>query len=209
VVGALVLRLFGLSFFASLLIGAVYAQQTELSSGATNFPPECGTERWSVKTLSDDEAEMLDLSEIKHQSVEELNSLPEHCGGAANRRTWNEERAVYSTEGIVKAVRMEKDRDVHLVLVDPDHREFSLVAEVVDPACSGAADSPHLRVLERARRDLSALLRSGRTDDPRPLLGRRVRVEGVGFFDFDHGQAGRSRNCFELHPVLSIAPADD
>jgi hypothetical protein len=26
----------------------------------------------------------------------------------------------------------------------------------------------------------------------------------VGFFDFNHGQTGRSRSCIELHPVLGI-----
>jgi hypothetical protein len=29
-------------------------------------------------------------------------------------------------------------------------------------------------------------------------------VRGVGFFDFNHGQNGRARNCMELHPIVSI-----
>jgi hypothetical protein len=36
------------------------------------------------------------------------------------------------------------------------------------------------------------------------VAGRRVRVRGVGFYDFAHEQTGRSASCIELHPVLSI-----
>jgi len=37
-----------------------------------------------------------------------------------------------------------------------------------------------------------------------PVVGQTARVRGVGFFDFDHGQTGRSRSCIELHPVIAI-----
>jgi hypothetical protein len=36
------------------------------------------------------------------------------------------------------------------------------------------------------------------------LLGTTVRVRGVGFYDFNHGQRGRSQNCVELHPIIGI-----
>jgi len=36
------------------------------------------------------------------------------------------------------------------------------------------------------------------------LVDTKVRVRGVGFFDFSHRQNGRSRTCVELHPVLDI-----
>ena len=29
-------------------------------------------------------------------------------------------------------------------------------------------------------------------------------ITGVGFFDFDHGQAGVAPNAIELHPVLGF-----
>jgi hypothetical protein len=32
-----------------------------------------------------------------------------------------------------------------------------------------------------------------------------VRMRGVGFYDFDHGQRGRSKNCIELHPIVFIS----
>jgi hypothetical protein len=34
--------------------------------------------------------------------------------------------------------------------------------------------------------------------------GLRVRVAGVLFFDFPHGQSGHARNYAELHPVTGF-----
>ncbi len=34
--------------------------------------------------------------------------------------------------------------------------------------------------------------------------GTTVRVTGVGFFDVNHLQVGRSRSCIELHPIVTI-----
>jgi hypothetical protein len=31
-----------------------------------------------------------------------------------------------------------------------------------------------------------------------------LRVTGVGFFDYDHGQTGAAPNLIELHPVLRL-----
>ena len=39
------------------------------------------------------------------------------------------------------------------------------------------------------------------------LVGATVRVRGVGFYDFAHGQRGQSQNCIELHPMVSIESA--
>jgi len=40
---------------------------------------------------------------------------------------------------------------------------------------------------------------------PSTLVGTVVRVRGVGFYDFNHGQRGRSANCIELHPIVLIS----
>ena len=69
----------------------------------------------------------------------------------------------------------------------------ALFTEVVDPVC--AATSPYLPTLQSARSQYQVLS---------PLVGKVVRLRGVGFYDFAHGQTGRSRSCIELHPVLDI-----
>ena len=41
------------------------------------------------------------------------------------------------------------------------------------------------------------------TSDWQPL-GAVVRISGVGFWDFAHGQTGAPRNYAELHPVTGL-----
>ena len=44
-------------------------------------------------------------------------------------------------------------------------------------------------------------------NDAKELRGMVVRVTGVGFFDVNHFQVGRSQSCIELHPILTIERA--
>jgi hypothetical protein len=99
----------------------------------------------------------------------------------------------------VTFVRLEDDRDYHVALADPVDSSSSIVTEVADVACQGAIRSPHRGALETARNGFISLL-GGRS--PSTLVGATVRVRGVGFYDFNQGQTGRSRSCLELHPIL-------
>ena len=62
--------------------------------------------------------------------------------------------------------------------------------------------SPHLATL-RSVEGMFDMLLGG--NSPSTLVGTMVRVRGVGFYDFNHGQRGRSANCIELHPIVSIS----
>jgi hypothetical protein len=159
----------------------------------------CGEERWAVKTLSDPEATRVDFANVIRTSVSALNDLTPHCSNLPEPRTFPEEFRVYEVPGVVTLARQEDDQDIHLVLADPQHPSRTIVTEVVDPSCSGVAQSPYLSILTQARSAYQALS---------PLAGKNVMVRGVGFYDFAHGQAGRSVSCIELHPVtrLTLAP---
>jgi hypothetical protein len=100
----------------------------------------------------------------------------------------------------VTFVRLEDDRDYHIVLVDPSDSSYPIVTEVADPSCQGPAQSPYLSLLTATRSALNALS-GGR---PTSLVGRTLRIRGSALYDFDHGQTGRARNCIELHPVISV-----
>ena len=156
--------------------------------------PACGVERWPVKTLTDAAAIRVDLSNVIPTTVAALNGFPQRCSNLPDARTFVEEFRVYELVGVVQFTRDEADRDVHVVLADPADPAKTIVVEVVDPACAVAA--PMLTTFSNAR---LAYQRIG------PLVGRPVRVRGVGFYDFAHGQVGRSESCFELHPVLGIS----
>jgi hypothetical protein len=155
----------------------------------------CGQERWSVKTLSDADALRVDFVGVVHTTVAALNGFAAHCSGLPDTRGFAEEFRVYEVVGVVQVTRNEDDRDVHLALADLSDISQTIVVEVLDPSCLGAAQSPLLPTLSVARSQYQSL---------GSLAGRTVRVRGVGFYDFAHGQTGRSRSCIELHPVLSI-----
>ena len=100
---------------------------------------------------------------------------------------------MYEVTGVVVVARAESDHDVHLALADPAVPNQTMVVEVVDPTCATA--SPYVTTLSNARLQYQSL-------GVQP--GQRVTVRGVGFFDFAHGQTGRSQSCLELHPVLDV-----
>jgi len=161
----------------------------------------CGVERWSVKTLSDAAAGSVDLGSVQQTTIRALNERATHCSGLPAARTYGEEFQVYEVIGRVTFVRLEDDRDYHVAVADPADSSYTIVTEVADIACQGAISSPYRAVLEAARNSFIDLL-GGRSASS--LVGATVKLRGPGFNDFNHGQTGRSRNCVELHPVISI-----
>ena len=153
----------------------------------------CGVERWAVKTLTDADATRVNFSDVQRTTISALNALPAHCSGLPESRTFSEEFRVYEATGVVQLTRSEDDSDIHIVLSDPNNPTQTIVVEVVHPAC--ALTSPYFSTLSQARAAYESLT---------PLTGKTVTVRGVGFYDFAHGQTGRSQSCIELHPVIGI-----
>lgn len=162
----------------------------------------CGVERWFVKTLADQDAGTVSLSAVTPISIHDFNALPSHCEGGPDRRTYPEEFRVFEIVGRVIFVAHEDDRDYHLVLEDPADSSSSVVTELADTVCSGAVMSPHLATLRSVEGMFAAVLNGA---SPTSLVGSMVRIQGVGFYDFDHRQRGRSKNCIELHPIVFIS----
>jgi hypothetical protein len=149
-----------------------------------------------VKTLSDPDAARVDFIGVTSTTVTALNRLSSHCSGLPDSRAFTEEFHVYEVTGVVTFTRNEDDRDIHIALADPADASETIVVEVVDPACAGAAQSPFVVTLTQAKLQHQGL---------GSVTGKIVRVRGVGFYDFAHGQTGRSQSCIELHPVLSVS----
>jgi hypothetical protein len=141
------------------------------------------------------------FSPFNTTTISALNGVGSHCSALPEARTFTEEFQTYEVIGRIVTVRAEDDHDYHVALADPSDTAATVVTELADPACQGAASSPYRTFLVNARSSFADLL-GGRS--PNTLVGMLVRVRGVGFFDFDHGQTGRSRSCIELHPVISI-----
>ena len=195
----------GAALAAALLLAAIVQGCGGQSPSNPAAPPlesvACGGERWAVKTLSDAAATSVRLTTAQVTTIGALNELPSHCSGLPASRAFEEEFVLYEVVGRITLVRLEDDHDYHVAMADPSDGSSTMVTEVVDVACEGAATSPVARDLASARQSFEQLF-AGRL--PSSLVGTMVRVRGVGFYDFDHGQTGRSRNCLELHPIMSV-----
>jgi hypothetical protein len=167
----------------------------------TVAPPACGVERWDVKTLSDPDVFRVDLDNVQSTTIRDLNLLPVHCSSLPPPRTFPAEFQAFEVTGRIIVARLEDDRDYHVALADPTDGSFTIVTEIPDPQCSGAATSPYRQTLAQVRTAFESLI-GGRS--VASVVGTTVRVRGVGFYDFNHGQSGRSESCVELHALISL-----
>lgn len=152
-----------------------------------------GEERWDVKVMRDSLARMVDRSNAVPTTIGALVSLPAPREAASEQRHGLERRVYRVRARIVDRRGPQADGDVHLILADPARPSVTMIAEIPDSAC--ARGSRFASDFAEARRLLDAT-----------SLDLEFEVEGVGFFDRDHGQVGAAPNGIELHPVLRLAP---
>ncbi|GAC1569996.1 MAG: hypothetical protein NVS3B18_01710 [Candidatus Dormibacteria bacterium] len=160
-----------------------------------NAASGCGLERWAIKVASDSQRGL--VSTVQHQtSIAALRALPAPATLPRTRIQPTEVRE-YVVGATLTRYKIESDGDLHLILADSAGR--TLIVELADPACANAS---------RFRTEITAVRRQfmarftptgsyQRTRTP-------IRVRGIGFFDYQHGQAGVAPNGIELHPVLGL-----
>ena len=154
---------------------------------------DCGSERWSVKTLMDRDRHKVSFTPIS-TTVRQLAELPiPEIPYPDDGRIAPNEFTTYRAHAFLVEIRHEKDQDLHLILADPANSHATIVAEVPAPQC--ARGSGHEEEFRTARALLSSF-----------SLPAMVEVTGVGFWDYIHPSAvrGAAKNGFELHPVLRI-----
>jgi hypothetical protein len=177
---------------ARILAPAAGAEQeaTRTIHGAT-----CGIERWPVKTLSDPGARRVDFA-VRPATVRYLGALRANAGGQDTRGPL--ESRVFSVQARLVGVKREADSDYHLILSE---RGATMIAEMPFVGCTAGAQ--HRYAMTTARAEFERAV-GGPVGECwiRPNL--RVRVVGVLFFDFPHGQSGHARNYAELHPVIGF-----
>jgi hypothetical protein len=165
----------------------------------------CALNRPQVKGLRDRDAGRIAFDETVTTTITALNALRSACGPATNHRIRDEEFRVYEVVGRITRVKREHDHDVHIVLADPERPADRIIVESGDPDYHGNAHSPNRERIRAGRRDFEALVARSGVHGVSELNGILVRVRGVGFFDMNHLQIGRSRSCIELHPIISIS----
>jgi hypothetical protein len=167
----------------------------------------CGSERWSVKTLTDTAASRIIFGSAKTKSVEILRHLKAPLTlKSTTPRARGAERTVYRVTALLMSMRREDDSDIHLVLADPK-LGGSMIAEFPASSCTVGATAADRTAMDRARDDLAAACGGLAGVTPRTLTGTAT-LTGVGYFDPIHGQAGVAPNGIELHPVLTFTSAN-
>jgi len=158
---------------------------------------KCGEERWAVKTGTDRDAFLVSL-QAEDAQLSELVTFPRPSVLPHMRRVGRHETQVYRLSGVTLVkYKRESDGDYHLVLSDGLQ---TMIAEIPQFDCVGSS-SPFAPGIRNARARFDS-----RFDPIDRFQYARIPValEGVGFFDFLHDQAGVAPNGFELHPVLDL-----
>lgn len=206
---ALVAQVSSSGLLTAVATGSVTARATyQGQSGSETASVEpgtaglmCGIERWSVKTLSDKDATSVDVSSVVSTTIKALNDVAPRCSSLPSIRTYPEEFKTFEVTGKILVVRSEDDRDYHIALQDLSDPSVTIVTEIADPSCEGSVTSPFRQLLGQARNAFNAII-GGRSFSA--MVGETLKVRGVGFYDFNHGQTGRSLSCIEIHPVISV-----
>jgi hypothetical protein len=158
----------------------------------------CGVERWAVKTLSDPNADAVDLV-AKHATVAGMNALPAPTLPDDNSTRLPSERQAFRVTATLVKYKLESDQDVHLVLAQGGK---TMIAEMPSVHCDSGARGRYAMLVARDRLEREY----GTASDRWTYVGQAVTVTGVRFFDFMHGQSGVADNAVELHPVFGFKP---
>jgi len=161
----------------------------------------CGTERWTVKTASDDDRHHINATP-RDVSIRYLRARPTPSYKPQTSRVAPVELTTYRVHARLVEYLREADGDDHLVLEDKAGR--TIIAEIPDPTCV-ARISPVKPAIRSARTTMNS--RFSVTSDFK-ATSQRVVVRGIGFFDYFHGQTGMAPDDLELHPVTGLRFAD-
>jgi hypothetical protein len=179
-----------------------------------------GSERWSIKTLTDADAGSVNYSHPLKRTVAQLAAQdpatltpPVKIGSGTPRLAL--EKIVYRVKVRLVKAKIEGgtdgDEDIHLVIADahppgqPDGQ--TMIAEFPKAGCAPESGSTKAKQIDRARTDFVAAC--GMPPTGKPFVYRSTAtatITGVGFFDLKHGtpQLGRAPHDRELHPVLKF-----
>ncbi|HXH38822.1 MAG TPA: hypothetical protein VNN08_09365, partial [Thermoanaerobaculia bacterium] len=159
---------------------------------------QCGVERWSVKTGTDPDAGLVNLSLTTAQTIATMRSWTAPNPIPANNRVAPYETTQWIMNATLTLYKLESDSDYHLVLQDSGG--LTMIAEIPSPNCVGSG-SPFASGIQLARNQFDAKFTATTSFQTANIP---VQITGVGMFDFLHGQTGVAPNGIEIHPVLNI-----
>src|ERR1700682_944344 len=159
---------------------------------------QCGVERWPVKTGTDADVALVNLSSTTSTTIANLVALTAPSTLPQNNRVQPTETTVFVINATATLYKLETDSDYHVVIQDASGN--TMIVEIPSPSCVGTG-SPFAASISTARSEFNARFTPTTSFQTANIP---VQVKGVGFFDFLHGQTGVAPNGIELHPVLDI-----
>jgi hypothetical protein len=156
----------------------------------------CGVEAWAVKTLTDPNASQVNLTPLR-TTVPRLDAMSVTSEG---QRTNPPQVFKLKATRLIK-YKLEPDSDIHLVLQSTLDASKTMIAEIPDPACASGSRVYNQIVAARA----AFVSQIGSPQSYFISLNQLINVQGVGFFDYFHGQTGVAPNAIELHPVIAFS----
>jgi hypothetical protein len=159
---------------------------------------KCGTERWSVKTGTDDDASKVDTTPVT-TTIKTLVNLNKPSSHPESARVTPTELKTFKIKTTLIEYKHEADQDYHLVIQDGSGNH--MIVEIPDPECVEGGKGVFLKGIKNARKQFEAVFTASGS---LKKTNTKVTVTGVGFFDFIHGQTGVAPQGIELHPVLDI-----
>lgn len=199
-------ELTGIVVRATLAAVVVAAASAVLGSRATPTDAAplghvaCGTERWAVKTLSDPEANRVNLTP-KATTIAHMRALAAPSTMDASRLP--QEFQAYRIAARLLGFKFEHDGDVHLAVADPS-TGGTMIVEFPNGGCTHGASAIARHRIAQAKRALLAACGTPGSSSFTTLRGTAT-ITGVLFFDFKHGQRAVAPNAVELHPVTTFS----
>ena len=168
------------------------------------FKKTCGTERWKVKTLADADTSRINFYDTIITTVTAQGKLKPPHKISKNMQRCDEECFLLQLDCYILKYKKEDDKDYHVVIKDL-YNENTMVTEIPSPLeCDELKKSGHYADFEKVRDwfENHIGVPTNRFKNCEPPV--KVRLTGIGFFDFNHGQTGHAPNGREIHPVLKI-----
>src|SRR6266581_2228639 len=181
------------SVFYLILVGVILLA---CSSGRTFA--QCGVERWSVKTGTDQDVGLVNLGSKTSTTIASLSAITAPNPIPDGRRVQPTETTVWVLNATLKKYVRAYDSDYHMVLADD--AGHTMIAEIPDPGCVGPG-SPLAAGIAHARAQFDAVFTATTNFQNADVP---VQITGVGFFDYLEGQEGVAPNGVELHPIIDI-----
>jgi hypothetical protein len=156
--------------------------------------------------MNDSTARLVNMR-IRPTTVAFLRTLKPPAHLPASTRVKPVETTHWQIRARLVSSKIESDSDVHLVVADPASGG-TMIVEFPAAACVGAKAPAKARQLMKNAR--AALIRSCGTPSTSSFtsVSGTAVVNGVGFFDFKHGQRGVAPNAIELHPALGFSSSN-